>query len=79
MIITPFALCKLASSDEGERLFRSNNDEKSRIVDLGRGETFGFLGFDFHYLRSLRGVMRPHCTRWIAPPQSSSPSPAAPD
>jgi RNA-directed DNA polymerase len=38
------------------------NDEKSRIVDLGRGESFGFLGFDFRYLRSLRGVMRPHYT-----------------
>jgi hypothetical protein len=22
----------------------------------------GFLGFDFRYLRSLRGVMRPHYT-----------------
>jgi RNA-directed DNA polymerase len=30
------------------------NDEKSRIVDLERGESFGFLGFDFRYLRSLR-------------------------
>jgi RNA-directed DNA polymerase len=38
------------------------NDEKSRMVDLGRGESFGFLGFDFRYLRSLRGVMRPHYT-----------------
>jgi RNA-directed DNA polymerase len=38
------------------------NDEKSRIVDLERGESFGFLGFDFRYLRSLRGVMRPHYT-----------------
>ncbi|MGY3619208.1 retron-type reverse transcriptase [Bradyrhizobium sp. USDA 10063] len=28
------------------------NDEKSRIVDLERGESFGFLGFDFRYLRS---------------------------
>jgi RNA-directed DNA polymerase len=36
------------------------NDEKSRIVDLGRGESFGFLGFDFRYVRSLSGVMRPH-------------------
>ena len=36
------------------------NDEKSRIVDLGRGESFGFLGFDFRYVSSLRGVMRPH-------------------
>ncbi|MGY4196253.1 RNA-directed DNA polymerase [Bradyrhizobium sp. USDA 4520] len=38
------------------------NDEKSRIVDLERGESFGFLGFDFRYLRSLRGVMRPYYT-----------------
>jgi RNA-directed DNA polymerase len=35
------------------------NDEKSRTVDLERGESFSFLGFD---LRSLRGVMRPHYT-----------------
>jgi len=32
------------------------NEEKSRIVDLGRGESFGFLGFDFRRLRSRRGV-----------------------
>ena len=38
------------------------NDEKSRKVDLAGGEDFGFLGFDFRYLRSLRGVMRPHYT-----------------
>ena len=38
------------------------NDEKSRTVDLERGESFGFLGFDFRYIRSLRGVMRPHYT-----------------
>ncbi|WFU62540.1 group II intron reverse transcriptase/maturase [Bradyrhizobium brasilense] len=38
------------------------NDEKSRIVDLERGESFGFLGFDFRYLRSLRGVRRPYYT-----------------
>ena len=38
------------------------NDEKSRTVDLERGESFGFLGFDFRYLRSLRGVMRPYYT-----------------
>src|ERR1700735_3097087 len=38
------------------------NDEKSRTVDLERGESFGFLGFDFRYLRSLRGMMRPHYT-----------------
>src|SRR5438874_10482728 len=34
------------------------NDEKSRRVDLERGENFGFLGFDFRYIRGLRGVMR---------------------
>jgi len=38
------------------------SDEKSRTVDLERGESFSFLGFDFRYLRSLRGVMRPHYT-----------------
>src|SRR6266576_3579013 len=38
------------------------NDEKSRRVDLERGENFGFLGFDFRYLRGLRGGMRPHYT-----------------
>ena len=34
------------------------NEEKSRIVDLGRGESFGFLGFDFRRIRSGRGVWR---------------------
>jgi len=32
------------------------NEEKSRIVDLGRAESFGFLGFDFRRIRSRRGV-----------------------
>jgi RNA-directed DNA polymerase len=35
------------------------NEEKSRPVDLSRGESFGFLGFDFRRLRSLRGRWRP--------------------
>jgi RNA-directed DNA polymerase len=30
------------------------NEEKSRIVDLGRGESFGFLGFDFRRTRPRR-------------------------
>jgi RNA-directed DNA polymerase len=34
------------------------NEEKSRIVDLSRGESFGFLGFDFRRIRSRRGVWR---------------------
>src|SRR5271166_3290599 len=38
------------------------NEEKSRIVDLGRGESFGFLGFDFRQVRSLRGAWRVHYT-----------------
>src|SRR6201998_1228156 len=32
------------------------NEEKSRNVDLGRGESFGFLGFDFRRVRSRRGA-----------------------
>jgi RNA-directed DNA polymerase len=38
------------------------NEAKSRIVDLGRGESFGFLGFDFRRTRSLRGVWRAQYT-----------------
>jgi RNA-directed DNA polymerase len=38
------------------------NEEKSRNVDLSRGESFGFLGFDFRRLRSLRGRWRPQYT-----------------
>ena len=35
------------------------NEEKSRIVDLRKGESFGFLGFDFRLVRSLQGAWRP--------------------
>jgi RNA-directed DNA polymerase len=38
------------------------NEEKSRIVDLGRGESFGFLGFDFRRIRSQQGVWRANYT-----------------
>ncbi len=38
------------------------NEEKSWIVDLGRGESFGFLGFDFRRIRSRGGVWRAQCT-----------------
>jgi RNA-directed DNA polymerase len=38
------------------------NDEKSRLVDLAKGETFGFLGFAFRRLRSRRGVWWPQRT-----------------
>ena len=38
------------------------NEEKSRIVDLGRGESFGFLGFEFRRIRSQQGVWRANYT-----------------
>lgn len=37
------------------------NEEKSRIVDLRKSESFGFLGFEFRYVRSLKGRWRPQC------------------
>ena len=49
--------------EEFDKLQVEINDEKSRIVDLGRGESFGFLGFDFRYIRSVHsGAWRPHYT-----------------
>jgi len=38
------------------------NEEKSGRVDLVRGESFGFLGFDFRRVRSLNGRWRPQYT-----------------
>jgi RNA-directed DNA polymerase len=38
------------------------NEEKSRMVDLRKKERFGFLGFDFRRIRSLKGVWRPKYT-----------------
>src|SRR5947209_9624021 len=35
------------------------NEEKSRKLDLERGESFGFLGFDFRRVRTLRGRWMP--------------------
>jgi RNA-directed DNA polymerase len=34
------------------------NEAKSQIVDLAQGESFGFLGFAFRRVRTLRGVWR---------------------
>jgi len=48
--------------EEFDKLQVEINDEKSRMVDLERGKSFGFLGFDFRYLLSLRGAWRPHYT-----------------
>ena len=36
------------------------NEEKSKTVDLERGDSFGFLGFEFRRIRSRRGVWRPN-------------------
>jgi len=38
------------------------NEEKSRVVDLLRGESFGFMGFDIRLTRTRRGRWRPHLT-----------------
>jgi RNA-directed DNA polymerase len=38
------------------------NEEKSRIVDLTRGESFGYLGFEIRRVRALSGKWRPSCT-----------------
>ena len=35
------------------------NEDKSRVVDLARGEKFGFLGFEFRRVRSRRGRWMP--------------------
>jgi RNA-directed DNA polymerase len=38
------------------------NEEKTRQVDLRRDESFGFLGFEFRRVRSLKGALRPQYT-----------------
>ena len=45
--------------EEVAKLHVELNEEKSRVVDLGKGASFGFLGFEFRRVRSLRGVWRP--------------------
>ena len=42
--------------EEFEKLDVQLNQEKTRIVDLSRDETFGFLGFDFRRVKTRRGV-----------------------
>lgn len=36
------------------------NEEKSKVVDLMQGGSFGFLGFDFRLTRTRTGRWRPH-------------------
>jgi RNA-directed DNA polymerase len=40
------------------------NEEKSRNVDLTKGESFGFLGFDFRRVRSRAGASRVDHTQY---------------
>jgi RNA-directed DNA polymerase len=48
--------------EELAKLHVQINEEKSRTVDLARGESFGFLGFDFRRVRSLKGKWRAQYT-----------------
>ncbi len=48
--------------EELTKLHVELNEEKSRIVELAKGGTFSFLGFDFRRVRSRRGKWRPEET-----------------
>jgi RNA-directed DNA polymerase len=45
--------------EELAKLHVEINEEKSRIVDLSKGESFGFLGLEFRRVRSRKGAWRP--------------------
>jgi RNA-directed DNA polymerase len=45
--------------EELAKLHVEVNEAKSRVVDLGKGESFGFLGFEFRRVRSRKGAWRP--------------------
>jgi RNA-directed DNA polymerase len=46
--------------EELAKLHVEINEEKSRVVDLGKGGSFGFLGFEFRRVRSRKGEWRPN-------------------
>jgi RNA-directed DNA polymerase len=46
--------------EELAKLHVDINQDKSRVVDLAKGESFGFLGFEFRRIRSLQGKWRPY-------------------
>jgi RNA-directed DNA polymerase len=46
--------------EEFAKLHVEINEEKSRIVDLRRGDSFGYLGFEFRRVRTHKGAWRPH-------------------
>jgi RNA-directed DNA polymerase len=45
--------------EELAKLHVEINETKSRVVDLGKGESFGFLGFECRRVRSRKGAGRP--------------------
>jgi RNA-directed DNA polymerase len=46
--------------EELAKLHVDINEEKSRLVDLAKGESFGFLGFEYRRVRSLQGKWQPN-------------------
>lgn len=48
--------------EELAKLHLELNEEKSRVVDLAKDESFGFLGFEIRRVRSLQGRWRPQLT-----------------
>ena len=48
--------------EELAKLHVELNEHKTSIVDLTKGESFGFLGFDIRRVRSLQGRWRPQLT-----------------
>ena len=46
--------------EELAKLHVEVNEEKSRIVDLTKGDSFGYLGFEFRRIKSLKGAWRAH-------------------
>jgi RNA-directed DNA polymerase len=63
--------------EELAKLHVEINEEKSRVVDLGEGGSFGFLGFEFRRVRSRKGAWRPrvavHVVGYCGCIQSPSP------
>ena len=55
------AVCKRLR-EELAKLRVEINEEKSRTVDLQKGESFAFLGFDFRRVSSCQGNWRPQYT-----------------
>src|SRR6202158_1799694 len=46
--------------EELAKLHVDINEDKSRSVDLAKGESFGFLGFEFRRIRGWEGKWRPY-------------------